>query len=130
MTNYEERLKIPITGNADSKLMTESGLIIASGYARVVLGGRGPYVEFSENQIDIFQCAIPDNQKWRLTNSNVYYLEYRTNDDSHVKIYHQTKIVDYADYKIGMYYVSPFALLLDDGTRVIEPLRKKKNVPL
>jgi hypothetical protein len=123
MTNYEERLKISIGGDISTVFKTESGLAIARGYTRIVIGRRGPYVEFSDTQIDHFHFHIPENQMWRLSNKNVFYIEYRTKDTSNVKIYYQTKIVDYADYKIGMYYISPFALSTEDGTKIITPIR-------
>jgi len=123
MTNYEERLKITIGGDVSTDFFTESGLAIAHGYVRVVIGQRGPYVEFTESQIDMFQCSIPESQLWRLSSQNAYYTEYRTNDTAHVKIYHQVKPVSYADYKIGLFYISPFALSLEDGTKIITPIR-------
>lgn len=77
------------------------------------------------------KCHIPKDQEWRLTNKNVYYTEYRTNDDSNVKIYHQTKTVNYADYKIGKYYISPFDLLsVQTGAWIITPIHKKVFVPV
>lgn len=42
------------------------------------------------------------NVKWR---DKVYYYEYRTRDECFIKLYFQRRKVDYADYKIGFYYV-------------------------
>jgi len=50
---------------------------------------------------------IPENKKYRVWNAFCFYVEYRTVDKSYVKVYHQKKIVSYADYKIGMFYVDP-----------------------
>ena len=122
MTNYEERLKLGISGDGHN-LFTESGLQMSNGYNRIVIGGRGPYVEFTKEQIIESAFMMPENQKWRITNQNAYYLEYRSTDKSRVKIYFQIKQVDYADYVIGMFYISPFALCLEDGTKVITPIR-------
>jgi hypothetical protein len=41
--------------------------------------------------------------EWRENNNEVYYWEYRTEDN--VKIYEQIRKVQYADYKLGHYYV-------------------------
>lgn len=123
-TSYEKRLAISIGGNPDSEFHSESGLLIAKGYERVVLGGRGPYVEFTDEQIVRENVIIPENQQWRLNHLEAYYDEWRSKDDSNVKLYHQKKVVDYADYKVGLWYASPFALWVD-GKAVIEPLRKK-----
>lgn len=125
MTNYAERLKISITGNPDTIFKTDSGLWIARGYRRVVIGGRGPYIEFDKSHfIDMSLLAIPPNRLWRLNNANVYYVEWRTTDNANVKVYQQVREVDYANYVIGLYYISPFALSLADDTRVIVPLRQ------
>lgn len=90
------------------KFYTKSGLHIATGYDRLVIGKRGPYVEFEK--IIIENAHIPKIQLFRLNNPVVYYDEYRTNDISNVKIYLQKKNVRYADYKIGKWYISPYDL--------------------
>ena len=121
---YEERLKIPISG-ASIPLFTKSGLKVSTGYERIVIGGRGPYVEFSDGQVLQDNFLIPEDQLWRLKNLNSYYNEYRTVQDN-VKIYHQKKTVDYADYKIGMWYISPFDLKTDSEV-LIEPIRQRTS---
>lgn len=123
-TSYEKRLAIPIEGNPDTIFKTESGTVVAKGYERIVIGGRGPYVEFTEAQIVKDAIVIPENMQWRLSNGNSYYDEWRTTDESNVKLYQQKKTVDYADYKVGFWYITPFALWVD-GKVLIEPLRKK-----
>jgi len=124
--NYEKRLQIPIEGNPDTIFTTESGLVVAKGYERIVIGKRGPYIEFHPDQIEGENLHIPDDQTYRLENSSVYYIEYRTKDASNVKIYFQLKIVDYADYKIDFLYASPFDLLAD-GKVIIERVRNEKG---
>ena len=85
-----------------------SGLPIATGYVRLVKGGRGDYVEFSRDQIIWANTFIPPSQKYRLRPNItlVYYIEHRSTRD-YVKIYEQKRLVGYADYKIGMIYMSP-----------------------
>lgn len=122
--SYEERLKVPVSGSL-IPLFTKSGLKVATSYERIVLGGRGPYVEFSDEQVVQSNFIVPEDQKWRFTSSNSYYNEYRTIQDN-VKIYHQKKTVDYADYKIGMWYISPFDLNTESGV-LIEPIRQRTS---
>lgn len=129
MTNYEERLIIPIT-KSDMFLFTINGNEpICSGYERIVIGGRGPYIEFIENQLGLNMFHIPSCEEYRLRSDKVYYIEYRSIIDN-VKMYYQKKPVDYADYIPERYYISPFDLyvksneLLTDKKACITPLRK------
>jgi hypothetical protein len=43
-----------------------------------------------------------------------------------VKVYDQKRSVDYADYKVGLFYISPFDLFVE-GEAVITELEKKKS---
>lgn len=119
--DYERRLYIPITGSTTLKLFTASCLHVSTGYVRVVIGGRGPYIEFEKIHLIHDNIHVPENQLWRLNPkyTNIFYYEWRTNLD-YVKIYEQKKVVDYADYKVGMWYISPFDLYDLDGYDVIK----------
>ena len=102
---------------------------MATGYTRVVIGGRGPYIEFlpGHHIWDSFQ--MPDEGKYRLEHpwkDKVFHVEWRTKDLSNVKIYDQKRTVDYADYKVGLFYISPFDLFVE-GEPVITKLEKKKS---
>lgn len=122
-TNYNERLKIPIKhGDTETQFSTKSGRTVAIGYERIVIGARGPYIEFTESQILRESISIPTDEMWRIGNDVPFYIEYRTADASNVKIYFQKKTVDYADYKIGFYYISPFDLKTDELPDIIIPL--------
>jgi hypothetical protein len=123
MVKYESRLLIPITGNDMPNFYTKSGLLIANGYKRIVIGKRGPYIEFTENQINKDSIFIPSHELWRLTSDMAFYIEYRTPDIQYVKIYYQKKTVNYADYLFEHYYVSPFYLRTDDLEMLIKPLK-------
>jgi hypothetical protein len=105
-------LNLAIEGQSSINLYTDSGKQISDGYKRIVLGGRGPYVEFTEDQIKLDIFHVPREQLYRLTDKRIYYVEFRSNDESNVKLYYQMKTVAYADYKIGMFYVSPFDVYL------------------
>jgi len=79
----------------------ECGHSIAKGYTRVVIGDRGPYVEFHPDQMKMDNIFIPLNQRHK------WFIEYRSKCDHKLFIYHQRKTVKYADYKIGMFYIDP-----------------------
>ena len=81
--------------------------LFARKYERIVIGQRGPYIEFTTNQILCDKLFIPKNQLYRLSDPKVYYIEFRTNDSSNVKVYYQMRTAAYADYKIGSFYISP-----------------------
>jgi hypothetical protein len=106
MKKYKDFLKIPEDG-CSLEFRTNSDTIIAHKYERVVIGQRGPYIEFTPNQILCDKLFIPKSQLFRLSDPKIYYIEFRTNDDSNVKVYYQMRTVAYADYKIGYFYVSP-----------------------
>lgn len=118
--DYIKRLKISIQGCKDLEFYSSSELI-AKGYNRIVIGKRGPYVEFEkQNFLDFKKLVIPETEKWRLKrNSFVYYIEYRIYPEK-IKVYFQKRVVDYADYKIGKFYISPFDLYLDNKNLIIE----------
>ena len=121
--NYKNRLQIPIEGNSDTAFTTKSGLLVACGYSRIVIGQRGPYIEFSPDHVYDAAMKVPEDQKYRFNDARVYYLELRTIDTCNVKIYYQLKRVSYADYQVNFLYISPFDLLAD-GKIIIEPVKK------
>lgn len=131
MTDYTKRLRIPIIPDTPIKLYTyPSQLIVANAYTRIVIGQRGPYIEFTREQLYRDNFTIPYNEEYRLINPKVYYIEYRSIVDW-VKLYWQRRLVDYADYHLNMGYISPFDLIFFDNTgqpvSLIEPLRKPKQ---
>jgi len=97
---------ISIKGNQYQEFYTKSGFLVAKGYKRIVIGNRGPYIEFTPEQIILENIFIPEEQKKRVSEDIWYYIEYRTKRDN-VKIYLQKKTVAYADYRVGLYYISP-----------------------
>lgn len=114
-------LQIPESGS-DLKLYTSSDTLISNGYERVVIGGRGPYIEFTEKQIELNSFIIPKNQLYRLTDLRIYYIEFRSNDDANIKLYYQLKTVAYADYKIGYFYIDPHELYTDSNKKCIKTI--------
>lgn len=127
--DYKERLLIPIDGMDfdDITFLTPSGLEIAKGYERVVIGERGPYIEFHSDNIIKGSIRVPTDKMWKAHNPRVYYVEWRSRCKSFVKVYYQVKEVDYADYKIGRWYISPFDLTSDKYPELITKIERKVN---
>lgn len=123
-TDYTKRLKMSILGDPKQKFFSPNGVPIATGYTRVVIGGRGPYVEFLYEHLDTTELVIKDGEEWRQQSDNAMYGWYEIDG---VKLYHQRKVVDYADYRIGRWYVSPFDMVNENGSPFIKPLRRKKS---
>jgi len=83
---------------------------IAEGYLRVVIGGRGAYVEFHPNQVIGSNIYLPQEARWRINNSKVYFEEWRSKDINNIFIYKQIRPVTYADYIPSYWYISPHLL--------------------
>jgi len=86
----------------------KDGIPVAKKMTRIVEGARGAYMEFHRDDIIKENLFIPQRQLWRVTPSwitKVYYVWYETKDGA--KFYYQQKLVNYADYFIGFYYVDP-----------------------
>jgi len=84
-------------------------LHVASGHNRIVIGDRGPYVEFLPDQIDLESFFVPPQ-------SHIYFTELCSKCEHKIFLYHQQKTVKYADYKIGMFYIGPDLLMTDIGS--------------
>lgn len=117
--SYSERLLIQIDGNTKTDFYTHSDLLIANGYSRIVIGGRGPYIEFLSDQICHDHIYVPNDQKHRIGNDAFFYDEYRSHCESNVKIYHQKNTVGYADYVVGRWYVDPNLLCTLDHDKLL-----------
>lgn len=111
---YTDLLNISEDGGR-IKLKTKSNTIVCNGYDRIVFGGRGPYIEFNKNQLLDNAFFVPKSQLYRISDSRIYYIEFRSNDVSNVKLYYQLRTVAYADYKLGYFYMSPLDLYTDDN---------------
>jgi len=119
MSKFADRLLINVEHGADLKFYSMSGTHLATSYVRVVIGKRGPYVEFCPHHVLMENFHIPKSEVYRLNSNAVFYDEYRSNDASNVKLYYQKRTVAYADYQIGLCYISPFDLLRDAMQPVI-----------
>ena len=123
---YREMSLLQEHGVPTMGLYTRMGEMISIGYERVVFGKRGPYVEFDKYQIQEKKMYIPTDQLYRLSDPKVFYVEFRSIDQTNTKIYYQLRNVAYADYKIGYFYISPFDLQKSNG----EPCIKSMNINL
>lgn len=125
--SYEDRLLLPLHGVEDVLFSTKSGTPVAKGYARVVIGDRGPYIEFEIRHLLNQNFHIPPEQAYRKTDKRVYYVEARSNDEANVKLYLQKRTVAYADYRVGMGYISPFDLVSDKYPLLVQPLEESNG---
>lgn len=98
---------IPLDGQEGARICSSSGTLLARGYLRVVIGGRGAYIEFSPEQMALENLHIPHEQEWRIGSDHAFYIEYRSRDEANVKVYEQRRTVTYADYQIGRFYIAP-----------------------
>jgi hypothetical protein len=92
-------------------LYFKDGTLFADGYVRIVHGKRGAYVELTKDQIKVplkshFKQEIPE----KITSEQFYYYWLEPLGRSE-KIYWQCNLVNYADYKIDFYYISPKLLI-------------------
>lgn len=92
------------------KIYLSSGMVLANGFTRIVHGGRGAYVEFARNQINFDALYLPEKQ------AHTYFIEHRTRDCNDALVYEQLKPVGYADYRVGMFYISPIYLAFFEKT--------------
>lgn len=129
MSKIIKRLRIPLHGNERTEFVTKKGLLIAKGYVRVIDGGRGPYIEFRRDQIQFDNLYVPKECRWRFAEDeigkNAYYFEYRSMDAAYVKVYRQKRTVSYADYKIGLWYISPEDVIVSGfGEVFVKPVQQ------
>ena len=120
-TRVEHELHLTEKGNETTRFQTPLGTLLAVGYVRIVYGDHGPYIEFRKDQI---RAELEPKFKTPLP-SHCYYEWLIPTDGSEVKVYDQKKDVKnlknapaggykgnrtegYADYKVGMIYISPW----------------------
>jgi len=108
-------------GEKGDLVFTKAGIAIAYRFIRIVHGGRGAYVEIPNDKIILQNLYLPEGQEWRIGNIDVYYVEMRSMCETNAKLYFQQKTVEYADYKIGCWYVSPRDLQDFEVTGKYEP---------
>ena len=123
----EYRTGLTEEGNETRKFYSKKGTLLAKGYIRIVYGDHGPYIEFDDRHL------IHENWKIRkIKGARAWYDECEPIDGSRVTLYVQKKPVTmlpnppkgkysarnnrkegYADYKVGMLYISPDDLICE-----------------
>lgn len=102
--------------NRKYPLYSADGVMVCTGYERVVIGDYGAFVEISPEQICKESLICQRGQEYRIHDKKfadrVKYIWLTTKDSSGCKIYFQKKAVSYADYIPGMYYISPYEVFL------------------
>ena len=118
MKSVIDSLRIPVKSSRIPLFVKGTTQKVADRYNRVVIGERGPYVEFTQTQIIDSELYIPRGQLYRLTDPRIYYVEFRTRITD-VKVYYQMRTVAYADYHLCHFYISPYDLCCEDGSLCI-----------
>jgi hypothetical protein len=108
----KNELNISINGGNLNFYCNHCGLLLATGYTRVVIGDRGPYIEFDSKHMVKENMVLTNNY-------HVYFDEYQSKCDDKIFIYFQHKTVSYADYKIGKFYIGPDLVSVDNGNKRI-----------
>lgn len=84
-----------------------SGVKIATGFNRIVIGDYGAFLEIPDDAMVKENVRIKPGTERRTTFEYAKYLWYEPRDGSQCKLYFQQRTVEYADYRVGMWYVSP-----------------------
>ena len=111
--------ELSLTG-ATTGIQSINGRPIATGYARIVIGDYGAYIEIPPKLIIMDNIKVKPGQDKRITDPAYKYCKYHWYcpvDDESCKLYHQQRPVSYADYKPGMWYVSPFDVRIPPATQ-------------
>lgn len=88
-------------------LYFKDGTLFANDFERVVHGGRGDYIELTKEQINVDLISIYGRHVPSYVSDESFYYYYLIPIGRKEKVYWQVKTVNYADYKIGYYYISP-----------------------
>ena len=101
------------TLNPNQPIYTRTGTMLARSFKRIVIGDYGAYIEFSGSDLTA-ALQVKKGQEYRCRDSfNGKYIWYTLNDD--IKVYYQLRGVAYANYKPGMYYISPYEVIQYDN---------------
>jgi len=99
------------------------GPLLAKGYTRLVVGGRGSYIEIDPEQIERSHIEPEPGQEYRFHGKwreKAFYGWHRTKVAQR-KVYEQFRHVGYADYVPGYFYVSPDDVVFEGELYVEEP---------
>ena len=107
-------------------IFLKNGTKIANGYDRIVVGNYGAFVEIGEDKIVKDKFTTKIGEEYRETEKYAGRVKYfwKTVGDTEAKIYEQRQGVDYADYKAGKYYISPYEVM---GKEEVQKMGEKWN---
>jgi hypothetical protein len=98
-------------------IYTNSSIMFATGLSRIVIGDYGAYFEIPQDKMMIDVLRGAPGQEFRYLDEKykdkVKYNHLTCIEDTSIKIYYQKKTVNYADYKPGFFYVSPYECILE-----------------
>ena len=97
---YKDVVKLP--KNRNVKFYEYNGTLFSNGYERIVIGDHGAYFEFKKDQI-MSKLTMKMGEDVRDNRNRSKFLWMETPNATNV--YEQTKVVKYADYKPGFFYV-------------------------
>lgn len=108
---YQSLLTIPL-GRTTANILNDMHML-AVGYERVVIGDYGAYLEIAEDKMLISSLRCRPGQEYRMDDprykDHVKYWWLQPVGGAEIKVYFQLKTVKYADYRPGMFYISPHA---------------------
>lgn len=110
VVHYRFERNLPVNLWKHMELKTWNGTLFANGYERIVIGDYGAFIEISEDQIIKGSLKVAEGQEYRFEDQykNCKYYWLTVSDGSNIKIYLQRNTVNYADYRVGFYYVSVY----------------------
>lgn len=98
-----------LDGDFNCELYDLKGNKISNGYNRIVIGDYGAFIEIDVDHMLTNNLKVAPGQEYRFTEryKNVKYHWYCLKNDEDIKIYYQRHTVNYADYKVDMFYIAP-----------------------
>lgn len=94
----------------NASLFTLNGTKICNKYNGIVIGHYGAFIEIDPSDMVMSNIICKEGEEYRINDpkykNKVKYQWFTINDGSNVKLYYQQREVSYADYKVGMWYVS------------------------
>jgi hypothetical protein len=98
-----------LDGDFNCELYDLKGNKISNGYNRIVIGDYGAFIEIDVDHMLTNNLKVAPGQEYRFTEQykNVKYHWYCLKNNEDIKIYYQRHTVNYADYKVDMFYIAP-----------------------
>lgn len=116
---YEDNLPEYWKNYKEGNIYTLDGVLIATGLTdrKYVCGDYGIFLEIDNQSIVKQNIVIKKGQEYRINDpkysEHVKYQWFCPKSGMDAKLYFQQKGVTYADYKPGMWYVSPYEVIED-----------------